>query len=98
MRRTSLLIDDDVFLAARAHADQRGVSFGSVVTEALREYLELGGARPPLPFTGIGASGVAWDAESLDRMLTEGTDPVEGFKYPLPSRARPRSRVAESRG
>ncbi len=38
--RTTLSIDDDVMLAARAIADQRGASIGAVISELARASLD----------------------------------------------------------
>jgi hypothetical protein len=73
MRRTSLFLDDQLIKRMQKLARSRGVSFATVVREALAEYL----ARPAgsVPGTGLPsiagrfASGARDTADRVDELL-----------------------------
>lgn len=65
--RTTLIIDDDVAVAARHRAVSDGITLSALVTRALRAALLEGNAAPDPPF-----SMVTWGATSPPKHLTPG--------------------------
>jgi hypothetical protein len=70
MRRTSLFLDEQLIKRMQKLARTRGVSFATVVREALAQYLSGAGAPAALPsIAGRFASGHADTAERVDELL-----------------------------
>jgi Arc/MetJ-type ribon-helix-helix transcriptional regulator len=59
MKRTTISVPEDLLRRARRVADQRRVSLGEVLRDALRVYLEGGGAWDPPRSLGFADSGGA---------------------------------------
>jgi hypothetical protein len=65
--RTTLAIDDDVLMAAKAIAEQRHVSIGQVVSDLARRALHS----PPAPATRKGVTLLPWrDASAVATLET----------------------------
>ncbi|HXT16394.1 MAG TPA: CopG family transcriptional regulator [Gemmatimonadaceae bacterium] len=74
MKRTSLFIDDQLIKRLQKLARTRGVSFATVVREALAQYLTAPGANTGVPsIAGRFRSGHADTSERVDELLW--TDP-----------------------
>src|SRR5437899_1037207 len=57
MKRTTILVEEDLLLEARQLAAQRGMTFTAVVQEALREYITVHRPQRRISFMGMGHSG-----------------------------------------
>ena len=69
-KRTTVFLDDGILTSAQRHARRQGVSFASLVREALAEYLAKSSAEPTLPsIAGRFSSGSADTAERADQLL-----------------------------
>lgn len=70
MRRTSLFLDEDLTALLQKAARKRGVSFATVVREALAAYVAgtAGGTRLP-SIAGQFASGSSDTSERVDELL-----------------------------
>lgn len=89
MRRTTVLLDDALFLEAQQAAKQRGTTFTALLDEALRAHLHTRRAQRCLSFVGMGrteqpthAMRDGWD----EAELRAGID-HEGGRSGLTSRA-----------
>ena len=70
MKRTSLFLDEDLTAVVAKLARKRGVSFATVVREALAEYVVTSRARPKVPsIAGRFASGETDTSERVDELL-----------------------------
>ena len=71
MRRTSLFLDEELTARVQRLARKRGVSFATVVREALAEYVISGDAgRTAVPsIAGRFASGTSDTSERIDELL-----------------------------
>lgn len=70
MRRTSLFLDDQLTKRLQKLARARGVSFATVVREALAQYLAAPGGADALPtIAGRFSSGKADTSEHVDELL-----------------------------
>ena len=70
MKRTTIFLDDGLLARARRLARRQGVSFATVVREALAAYLASPGADTSLPsIAGRFASGTDDTAERADELL-----------------------------
>ena len=70
MRRTSLFLDDQLTKRLQKLARARGVSFATVVREALAQYLASPGAADSLPsIAGRFSSGKPDTSEHVDDLL-----------------------------
>jgi predicted transcriptional regulator len=70
MKRTSLFIDDQLIKRLQKLARARGVSFATVVREALAQYLAEPGQATRLPaIAGRFSSGVSDTSERVDELL-----------------------------
>jgi len=70
MRRTSLFLDEQTIKRMQKLARSRGVSFATVVREALAQYVADAEAAPALPsIAGRFASGTADTSERVDELL-----------------------------
>jgi hypothetical protein len=68
MRRTTILLDDDLADQLDYERRRRNSSTAAIVREALTEYLAGGKSSKHLPFVGLGRSGkrdTARNAESI---------------------------------
>jgi hypothetical protein len=70
MRRTSLFLDDQLTKKLQKLARSRGVSFATVVREALAQYLAVAPSEQALPsIAGRFSSGHSDTAERADELL-----------------------------
>jgi hypothetical protein len=71
--RTTIAIDDDVLIAAKAIAHQRNQSVGKVVSELVRNALRLeaSGQRNGVPLLPIRGPGVIVIPEIVNALLDE---------------------------
>ena len=70
MRRTSLFLDEDLTALLQKAAKKRGVSFATVVREALAAYVASKGTGASVPsIAGQFASGTADTSERVDELL-----------------------------
>ena len=70
MKRTSLFLDDDMTAVVQKLAQKRGVSFATVVREALAEYVVSSRTKPKIPsIAGRFASGESDTSERVDELL-----------------------------
>jgi predicted transcriptional regulator len=65
MKRTTISVPEDLLQRAQRIADQRSVSLGEVLRDALRGYLDGGTAWDPPRSLGIGDSGGAGRGREL---------------------------------
>jgi hypothetical protein len=69
MKRTTIFVDEKLLERSQRHARQRGVSFATVVRDALTQYLASGDA-PPIPsFAGRFRSDATDTSERVDELL-----------------------------
>jgi hypothetical protein len=74
MKRTTVFLDDSLLLRAQRRARRQGVSFATLVREALSQYLAQPGQGGTVPsIAGRFASGTSDTAERADDLLW--TDP-----------------------
>lgn len=86
MRRTTILLDDDLADQLDYERRRRNRSTAAVVREALTEYLAGGKSSPkPLPFVGLGRSGKRDTARNAEAILARE---LGGTKKPGPKRRR----------
>jgi len=70
MRRTSLFLDDQIIKRMQKLARSRGVSFATVVREALAQYAAVGEPPSGVPsIAGRFASGSSETSERVDELL-----------------------------
>lgn len=82
MKRTTVLLDEDLLLAAQQLARREGKSFTDVLRESLAEHL----AARSLPtgllaLAGIANSGEGDLSERVDEILRAETDPIYGWSH-----------------
>jgi Arc/MetJ family transcription regulator len=75
MKRTTISVPDDLLARAQRAADQRHVSLGEVFRDALRSYIESGGAWDPPRSLGAGDSGGAGRGRDLSDLPDEAFGP-----------------------
>ena len=69
-KRTTVFLEDGILANAQRHARRQGVSFATIVREALAEYLAKSSAEPTVPsIAGRFSSGSADTAERVDELL-----------------------------
>ena len=96
MKRTTIMLDEDLFLDLRQIARREGKSFTQAVRESVAEYV-AGHRRPQglLSIVGIGRGPGPEPgderslAERLDEILIAGLDPHEGWSARRPPEAGP---------
>jgi hypothetical protein len=70
MKRTTVFLDESLLTRAQRHARRQGVSFATVVREALSQYLAQPAPAGKLPsVAGRFASGTADTADRVDELL-----------------------------
>lgn len=81
MKRTTVVLDDALLLEAQALAQQRSMTFTSLVSEAIRAYIQANRTPRRISCIGIGHSdrprASLRDGGDEDE-LRAGIDPVEG--------------------
>ena len=100
MKRTTILVDEGLLVEARQLAAQQGMTFTTVVQEALREYVAAHRPQRRISFMGMGCSG----QPPLDlrdgrdeELLAAEIDPVYGWAPHLQN-ARPATETAHGEG
>jgi hypothetical protein len=72
MRRTTVLLPDDLAALLELERRQRDVSAAEIIREALSAYLRRGGTEPArLRFIGMGRGGGADAARRVDAILAQ---------------------------
>lgn len=82
MKRTTVLLDDALLIEAQALAEQRSMTFTSLIGEAIRAYIQANRMPRRLSCIGIGRSDRSRDTLRDGRdedELRAGIDPVEGW-------------------
>lgn len=69
MKRTTVMLPDDVLLRLRHEARRRGVSVARVVRDAVERDLSPTGEGKPLSFFGIGEGGPSDASERVDEYV-----------------------------
>jgi hypothetical protein len=97
MKRTTILADEGLLLEAQQLAARRGVTFTTLVQEALREYLKAHRPERQLSIIGIGSSGEPYPVDREggwdEALLSKAIDPIEGWS---PRRSAPESDAEEA--
>src|SRR2546421_12243549 len=100
MKRTTILVDEGLLVEARQLAAQQGMTFTTVVQEALREYVAAHRPQRRISFMGMGCSG----QPPLDlrdgrdeEILAAEIDPIYGWA-PRLQNARPAPETARGEG
>jgi hypothetical protein len=79
MKRTTILADEALLLEAKYLAIREGMTFTSLVQEALAEYLAAHRVRSRLEFIGMGHSGDGTIAQQAEEILGAEIDPIQGW-------------------
>jgi predicted transcriptional regulator len=82
VKRTTVLLDDALLIEAQALAEQRSMTFTSLISEAIRAYIQANRMPRQISCIGIGRSdrprGTLRDGGD-EAELRAGIDPVEGW-------------------
>ncbi len=71
MKRTTISLTDDLWLALEREARRQRVSVAEVTRRALAEHLGIGPTARQLPFAALGGSGTSHTARDLEEILAE---------------------------
>jgi predicted transcriptional regulator len=71
MKRTTIMLPDDVAARLRYEARRRGESTAALVREAVEQYLPADGGRRTLSFFAIGEGGPPDASERVDEYVRE---------------------------
>lgn len=81
-KRTTIFMDDSLFLKAQQVAGQQGITFTTVIEKAVEDYVQTYGATRKLSFVGMGHSknaDVTIDNGSEEDALRADIDPITGW-------------------
>ena len=78
MKRTTILLDDDLLLEIKRVARTSGTTATDVIREALKSYVEKNRSKPKLSFTGVGKSGRSSIAKHSEKILKRNANRREG--------------------
>jgi predicted transcriptional regulator len=79
MKRTTILLDEDLVWAAEQIGEAEGKTFSGVLREAVAEYVTAHRGATVLDLAGIGSSGQARNSEHVHEILHGAADPIKGF-------------------
>lgn len=69
MKRTTVMLPDDVAARLRYEARRRGESTAALVREAVEQYLPANGGRRTLSFFALGDAGIPDASERVDEIV-----------------------------
>ena len=93
MKRTIILVDEELLLEARQVGVREGKTLTDVIREALTNYVAAHRAGRRLSFVDMGNSGDPGLAHQTDEILSAETDPIDGWA-PRQGSERPRPDTA----
>ena len=74
MKRTTVMLPDDLAARLRYEAKRRGESTAALVREAVEQYLPRDTGRRTLSFFALGKSGIADGSERVDEIVGDAIE------------------------